>query len=143
MTSFTIERRFDACPEELWDAWTDPDEVIHWWHPRDAHVQRETVHIDARVGGRFSYTMVHDRTGDSYPIAGIYRQIDRPERLVFTWGRADRPPETCPLIEVDITPDGAGSRMVFTMTRSDGRQDDAHKGWKDALEILADHLANR
>ena len=38
----------------------------------------QTVFIDARVGGRFSYTMVHDQTGDWYPIVGTYQQIERP-----------------------------------------------------------------
>ena len=143
MTRFTIERRFDASPEDLWDAWTNPDEVVHWWHPRGAHVDRETVFIDARVGGRFSYTMVNDQTGDRYPMLGTYRQIERPERLEFTWGPADAPRKTSALVEVDITPDGAGSRMVFTMTRQDSRHDDAYAGWNDAFEILAAHLAHR
>lgn len=94
--SFTIERHFDTTPEDLWQAWTEPDEATHWWHPRDVHTSRETVHIDARVGGRYSYTMVHDVTGENYPTAGVYREVDRPNRLVFTWGAEDDDPEDCP-----------------------------------------------
>jgi uncharacterized protein YndB with AHSA1/START domain len=36
-TGFTIERTFAAGVEEVWKAWTDPDEAQHWWHPRGVH----------------------------------------------------------------------------------------------------------
>lgn len=139
-SSFTIERRFDATPEELWDAWTNPDEAAHWWHPRGVHTPRDTVQIDARVGGRYSYTMVHDETGETYPTAGVYRKVDPPNRLAFTWGADGDDPDSCPLIEVDIMADGGGSKMIFTMTRLDRDHDGVRTGWYEALDMLAGHL---
>ena len=140
--SFTIERRFDATPEELWDAWTNPDEATHWWHPRGVHTPRDSVTIDARVGGGYSYTMIHDETGERFPTAGVYREVERPTRLAFTWGDAGDQPQACPLIEVDITPDGDGSRMVFTMTRLEPQHDDVRTGWTEAFDVLAEHIKN-
>lgn len=111
-----------------------------WWHPHGVHTPRETVQIDARVGGRYSYTMVHDETGKTYPTAGVYREVDPPRRLVFTWGAEDDNPDVCPLIEVDIAPDGDGSKLTFTMTRLDREYDDVRTGWRDCLDVLAAHL---
>lgn len=51
---FTLVRTFDASPEEIWTAWTDPDSVSKWRHPRGTSTPRETVDIDAQVGGRYT-----------------------------------------------------------------------------------------
>lgn len=51
---FALVRTFDATAEEIWEAWTDPDSAAQWWHPRGASTPRETVDIDARVGGRYT-----------------------------------------------------------------------------------------
>ena len=37
---FTLVRDFDATPEDLWSAWTDPDEMAEWWHPRGVSTPR-------------------------------------------------------------------------------------------------------
>lgn len=33
---FTLVRTFEATPEQIWKAWTDPDSAAQWWHPRGA-----------------------------------------------------------------------------------------------------------
>ena len=86
---FTITRVFDAPRELVWQAWTDPDEAAIWWHPRGIETPRESVQIDARVGGQYSYTMIAP-DGTEYPTTGDYREITPPERLVFTWGSPGR-----------------------------------------------------
>lgn len=84
--------------------------------------------------------MVHDETGETYPTAGVYRKVDRPNRLAFTWGADGDDPDSCPLIEVDIMADGGGSKMIFTMTRLDRDRDGVRTGWYEALDMLAGHL---
>src|SRR5215204_3129260 len=82
---FTITRIFDAPREIVWRAWIDPDEAAVWWHPRGIRTPRESVRIDARVGGSYAYTMIAP-DGAEYPTAGEYREVTPPESLVFTWG---------------------------------------------------------
>lgn len=82
---FTLVRTFEATSEEVWKAWTDPDSAAQWWHGRGGSTPRETVEIDARVGGRYTYTMVNDATGDKILTGGVYREVVPFERLVFTW----------------------------------------------------------
>jgi uncharacterized protein YndB with AHSA1/START domain len=53
-----ITRIFDAPREQVFKAWTDPDEVAAWYGPEHMDVPRENVRIDPRVGGRWEVTMV-------------------------------------------------------------------------------------
>lgn len=53
-----ITRIFDATREQVFKAWTDPDEVAAWYGPAHMKVQRNSVRIDARDGGRWEVTMV-------------------------------------------------------------------------------------
>jgi uncharacterized protein YndB with AHSA1/START domain len=62
-----ITREFDAPPEVVFAAWTDPDQVAEWWGPEHFHVPRESVSIDARPGGHFQYTMVQDGAEEGFP----------------------------------------------------------------------------
>ncbi len=139
-TGFTIERRFDATVEQLWEAWTDPDEAQHWWHPRGVHTPRGSIEFDMRVGGRYRYTMVNDATGDEYPTGGVYLEVTPPTRLVFTWGYPDADPDQSPVVTVALTPDGGGCRMTFTITGLDGMHDSIQGGWEQTIDVLADHL---
>jgi uncharacterized protein YndB with AHSA1/START domain len=139
---FTLVRDFDATPEEIWSAWTDPDEVTQWWHARGLSTPRDSVTIDARVGGRYAYTMVHDLTGDSYPTGGVYIELQPFDRLVFTWGDPDADPTEAPVATVTLAPNGDRTRMTFELRGVDGRPGDGsfYDGWDSALDVLMDHL---
>lgn len=136
---FTLVRELDATPAEIWEAWTNPDEAARWWHPRGVSTPRETVHIDARVGGSYSYTMVNDTNGETYPTAGEYREVVEPEKLVFTWGAPDDDDADRPVITVTIEPLGVLTRMTFDLRGFDGMRGDEfmYDGWEDALDALA------
>lgn len=140
---FTLVRDFDATPQELWRAWTDPDEAAIWWHPAGVHTPRETVTIDARVGGAYTYTMVNDETGEEYPTGGVYRELVENERLVFTWGDPGGDPDEAPIITVRLESLGDVTRMTFELRGAGGVPGDAsfYDGWASALDQLAAHVA--
>ena len=142
---FTLVRDFDATPEDLWSAWTDPDEIAVWWHPRGVSTPRASVAVDARVGGRYTYTMVDDATGDAYPTGGVYLEVQPFERLVFTWGDPDAAPDAAPVATVTLTPDGDRTRMTFELRGVEGRPGDGffYDGWDSALDVLVDYIAER
>jgi uncharacterized protein YndB with AHSA1/START domain len=139
---FTITRTFDAPRNLIWKAWTDPNEVQHWWHPRGVSTPREKVSLDVRAGGSYSYLMVNDANGEEYPTAGTYLEVVEPERLVFTWGSPDDPAETQPVITVTLTDRGEQTEMVFTLVGLDGKPGDGfvYDGWASAFEVLDEHL---
>ena len=139
---FTLVRNFDATPAEIWRAWTDPDEAAMWWHPRGVTTPRDSVVIDARVGGRYAYTMINDANGDEYPTLGVYLEVVENERLVFTWGNPGEADDDALLITVTIEDLGELTRMTFDLRGIEGvsGDDNIYDGWEQALDILAEHL---
>lgn len=80
MKPFEITRVFDAPRERVWQAWTDPEHLKHWWGPKGFVVTH--CKIDLRPGGIMHYCL---RMPDGNEMWGkfAYREIVKPERLVF------------------------------------------------------------
>lgn len=77
--TITFQRAFPAPREDVFDAWTKPDQIAEWWDPTGARL--EEVSIDLRPGGAFK--LVNRDSHHSPPFAGVYRTIERPSLLVF------------------------------------------------------------
>ncbi|MXM62587.1 polyketide cyclase [Streptomyces sp. HUCO-GS316] len=82
LPTIVIIREFDAPPERVFRAYTDPDLVVQWLGPR-----RLTMRIDqydARSGG--SYRYVHrDDDGTDYGFHGVFHEVRPNERIVQTF----------------------------------------------------------
>jgi uncharacterized protein YndB with AHSA1/START domain len=72
-----FERTLEAPPEDVFDAWTQPDVISTWWDPTGAPLVACT--LDLRVGGAFCFTTA----GHAPPFEGTYLVVDRPRRLEF------------------------------------------------------------
>lgn len=77
--TITFHRRFSAPREDVFDAWTRPDQIAEWWDPSGARLSQCAV--DLRVGGVFKF--VNRDAAHSPPFEGVYRAIERPALLVF------------------------------------------------------------
>ncbi len=138
---FTITRTFEASRGEVWRAWTDVDVAARWWHPAGMETRPETVRIDLREGGTFTYTMV-DPDGTEHPWAGTYLAVRPVEHLRFTWG-ADDPGADSLVITVDLAETDTGKTiMTFHVDGVDGRpgDDDVYNGWEEAFAFLDQQL---
>ena len=72
-----IERTVNAPRELVWRAWTEADQIAAWWGPNGFTT---TIHeMDVAVGGVWRF-MMH---GPDYPNKVVYREIVKPERLVY------------------------------------------------------------
>jgi uncharacterized protein YndB with AHSA1/START domain len=82
-TSLRVERTYDASPEEVFDAWTNPEVLRRWWavHPEGTTPIAE---VDLRVGGRYRLSM-ESPEGERHTVQGEYSEVDRPHRLVYSW----------------------------------------------------------
>src|SRR5271155_1876807 len=83
-----ITRVFDASPELVWSAWTDPKQIVHWWGPQGFTTTiRE---MDVRPGGIWDYTM-HGPDGTDYPNQSVFIEVVKPQRNVYslTGGKKD------------------------------------------------------
>ena len=76
-----ITRTFDAPREIVFKMWTDPNHMAQWWGPHG--FTNPVCELDVRPGGAIRIDM-RDSDGTVYPMTGTFREIVRPERLVFT-----------------------------------------------------------
>jgi uncharacterized protein YndB with AHSA1/START domain len=75
--TLAFQRTLQASPEEVFDAWTTPEQITEWWDPSGARLAACTV--DLRVGGSFWF----ENQGHSPAFSGVYKVVDRPSKLVF------------------------------------------------------------
>ena len=77
-----LTRRFQASPEALFTAFTDSRRLVRWFGPKGMTVP--DCRIDLREGGGWRACM-RSPQGNEHCVGGVYREIRRPNRLVFTW----------------------------------------------------------
>jgi uncharacterized protein YndB with AHSA1/START domain len=82
-TEITITRVYDAPPQLVWDAWTEPAQLAAWWGKRGWTARLDSVELDVRPGGRFRVTTVNDSNGSEMTNEGTYTEVDEPRRLAF------------------------------------------------------------
>jgi len=134
-----VRRTIAAPPEDLFDAWLDPQALAIWMRPNA--IQTTTAKVDARVGGR--YEIVMNSATECYPHTGEYRVIDRPRRLVFTWhSRGTEQKET--LVTVDFLVRGERTEVVVTHERLPESARPSHgNGWTSGLAHLDEACLHR
>lgn len=72
-----FRRHFKASREDVFTAWTTPEEITAWWDPTGTPLVSCTV--DLRVGGSFAFV----NADHGPPFTGTYLEIERPSKLVF------------------------------------------------------------
>jgi uncharacterized protein YndB with AHSA1/START domain len=76
-----ITREFDAPPDKVFRAHTDPELVVQWLGPRDLTMSID--HFDCRTGG--SYRYVHVRGDDEFGFHGSFHEVRPSELIVQTF----------------------------------------------------------
>ena len=78
-----ISRVYDATRELIWKAMTDPEHVTKWWGPNGFSTTIEEM--DVRPGGVWKH-MMHGPDGTNYPNKSIFKEVVKPERIVYSHG---------------------------------------------------------
>jgi uncharacterized protein YndB with AHSA1/START domain len=132
-----VTRVFDAPREVVFRAWTDPAQVAEWFGPQGMEIPRDSVVIDARVGGSFALRMVRDQMGFEMGLAYEIVEFVEPELLVL---HHEAKPELgiprATVTRVELHDEGGKTRMVLT----DGPYPEsghAEAGWLQAFDKLA------
>ena len=82
LPTITLTREFDAPPERVFRAYTDPDLVVQWLGPRRLTMAIDTY--DARTGGSYRYRHI-DTDGTEYGFFGAFHEVRPNERIVQTF----------------------------------------------------------
>ena len=134
-TTLVMTRAFEAAPERVFDAWLSHDDFNAWIGPEG--MSCEVPVFEPRVGGRYE-VMMRMSSGQVVPVAGEFREIARPTKLVFTWGWANDPARQS---LITLTFRAAGDKTEMTL-RQEGlasvENREAHRiGWNSAFNKLA------
>ena len=133
-----ITRIFDAPREQVFRAWTDPDQVAAWYGPEHFETPRERIHIDLRVGGRYELTMVQRDGAGEFAIGYEIVELVEPELIVL---RSDPMPEVGmhepTITRVEFHDHGAKTRMTLNDGPYPAGRDHAEAGWTAAFDNLA------
>lgn len=84
LPTIRIVRDFDAAPDRVYRAWTDPDLVVRWLGPTSIETRIESW--DARTGGSYRYSAWRDGQ-EIARFYGSFHELRPNERMVqtFTW----------------------------------------------------------
>jgi len=157
---FVITRLLSAPRELVFDAWTNPEHMARWWGPRITTTP--VCEIDLHIGGAYRVTM-RMPDGTDYPIIGKYREIVKPEKLVFTMDCSEHPAAWHDMVKPDraaddinpvgimlatITFDSQGDKTMLTVRirMANATIRDAmlkmgmHGGWSISLDKLEELL---
>ena len=136
--SLVIKRRFNAPPEKVFGAWTDPKKMTRWMGP--GNVQKVVAECDLRVGGRYHIKMIVP--DDEHDVSGVYREIVPNEKLVFTWAWKSTP-ERESLVTVTFKGDNGGTIMTLLHEQffDEEARDRHNAGWTGIMDRLEKYLA--
>ena len=130
-----VRRLIHASAERIFDAWTRPEQLRAWWGPRP--VTCSGAEVDLRVGGRYRIAnAVPD--GSTVVIEGEFREIERPQKLVYTW-RMGQDPQESSLVTVRFEEHGEATEVVIVHEQlpSVAVRDSHAQGWNGCLDGLA------
>jgi uncharacterized protein YndB with AHSA1/START domain len=133
--SLTLKRRLNAPAEKVFAAWTEPTQIVKWFGPDSGKVLR--AETDVRVGGRYAVEFLTE-DGEAHHVSGVYREVERNAKLVFTWAWRSTP-ERESLVTVLVKPEG-GNASLLTLIHEQFFDEDARDrheyGWTGTLNKL-------
>lgn len=148
-----LSRVFNAPPEIVWQAWTQPERLTRWFAPE--HFTASAAKVDLRPDGQFLYCM-RSPEGAEFWGKGVYREIVPPERLVYVDSFSDENGSPVKPEQYGLSPDYPAETLVtVTLEEQGGRtllrlrhsglpagegSDMTEAGWRSQLDQLADAL---
>ncbi|HWG07899.1 MAG TPA: SRPBCC domain-containing protein [Solirubrobacteraceae bacterium] len=122
------EVRVAASPESLFDYFTDPAKMVEWMGTEAT--------LDPRPGG-----VCRINPSGQAAMLGEFVEVDRPRRVVFTWGWETalfKTPPQSTLVEVSLIPEGENTVVRLTHGRLKPEAVALHRaGWHHYLARLA------
>ncbi len=143
-----ITRTFDAPREIVFKMWTDPKHMAQWWGPHG--FTNPVCELDVRPGGAIRIDM-RDPDGTVYPMTGTFREIVRPERLVFTAEALDQNGAAVLEVMNTVTFEEKNGKTTLTLQAHVAKVagegvsylEGMEAGWTQSLERLASQLTQQ
>ena len=107
-----MTRLFDAPRDLVFEAMTRPEHIKRWWGNLGAGYSVPVCEVDLRAGGAWRFVNRHPQ-GDA-EFYGVYREIEPPDRLVFTEIYAPFP-DAESVVTTDLAEEDGKTRMTVTV----------------------------
>ena len=136
-TTLQLTRTFAAPREKVFRAWTVPEELKKWWGPPG--FATPSAEIDLRAGGKYRLGMQKLPDGPVFYLAGIYREVRAPERLVYTWRWEAEPEDGETVVTVEFHDRGGSTEVVLTheLFPNEKARGEHERGWSSSFDKLA------
>ncbi|MES2652410.1 MAG: SRPBCC domain-containing protein [Bacteroidota bacterium] len=148
-----ITHLFNAKPEIVFNAWTNPEHLKQWYAPDGCTIEFKS--IEAKEGGEF-HSCIHDPIHGECWIKGTYHEMVFPEKLVLSMvltnekgedvrATAAGKPEDWPeaiLTTVTFTPIGNQTKVTLhqTVDEEEAKKTGAYQSWFSMFDRLTNHL---
>ena len=134
--ALTMTRTIAADRARVFEAWTSKAHMERWCCPDPTAAVR--VDLDVRPGGHF--TMYMDVEGGPYTAFGTYKEVDPPNRLVYTWDWKEEAHamgvETLVTVEFTEVEGGTEVRLTHEGFPVEEARTGHSEGWNACLERL-------
>ncbi|NIJ54496.1 SRPBCC family protein [Dyadobacter arcticus] len=144
-------------PRELvFAAWTDPEQLQHWYAPDGCTIEYRSIEVKA--GGEF-HSCIHDPVHGDCWIKGVYHEVSSPEKLVLTMtlsneqgdvvtaNNAGKPEDWPQAIVTTVTFVSIGEKTEVTLhqtvAESEARKTGAYQSWFSMFDRLNNLLVTR
>jgi len=132
-----IERTFNAPIESVFEAFTNPEQLVEWWGPEGVHIADYDLNV-VKEGAWF--TLMESKDGQQFHVSGVYRAIERPSRILFTWAwrqeGGERGHES--VVEILLSSAGAMTKLELIQRHLEGAEsrDNHGGGWISSFNCL-------
>lgn len=139
----TLTRFIRAPRERVYGAFATADALRSWMGPRGMEVAE--VSVNHRVGGAWRIVM-HGRDGSKFKVGGVYRDLQPPQRLAYTWQWEEGAlAGISTLIEVSLAEQEGGTllEMRHSGFPNEAARDGHTRGWNGPFNKLVESLDPR
>ena len=130
-----VKHTYNASPEELFKAFTDPEILKEWYAPEGLTIPE--ISADVFAGGKHRVVMSAP-DGSKHIAKGVYKEIIPGKKLVFTWKWEGMEWGDQSVVTVEFFPKEGKTEVVLTHEGLPNQQEvEMHtKGWSSCLVRL-------
>ena len=136
-----LERQLGVPREAVLAACLEPERLAEWWGP--SGFTSPSIELDPRPGGKYRIAM-QPPEGELFYLRGEFREVDPPDRLVYTFEWEDPDPDDLAnVVALSFVDTGGGTTVILEQGpfATEARYELHRAGWTDGFERLEETLS--
>jgi uncharacterized protein YndB with AHSA1/START domain len=139
--TLTEEITIRAPADRVFVALTSPTERAKWWGA-EGRFKTTDMESDLRPGGKWLMRGI-GVGGRPFTVQGVYREIQRPRLLVFTWLPSWQEDSLETVVRFDLQEQDGVTTVRLTHSGLTEKVRTQHRGWPEVLDILRSYVEGR